>query len=105
MKTNIYMVKCGNYVKIGKAKDVQKRLSQLQIGSPQKLELIGSTFVDEAMEFYLHNKLEKYRVRGEWFVDCKEVQNEFISLQLDSINKLIDSCVIKLDKMTKRTAE
>lgn len=60
-------------VKIGVAEDqpVTKRIEQLQIGCPYKLQLIGvlrpkgKTARD--LEAEIHKDLEQDRVRGEWF--------------------------------------
>lgn len=62
-------------VKIGYAKDPQKRLKAMQTGSSEKLEIIltlqahwicqGCTDLD--IEQYLHWRFKKLRTDGEWF--------------------------------------
>lgn len=56
-------------VKIGMSKDINKRLSQLQTGSPYKLKLMGWIEVDDAkyLEKALHAKYKDRIVHGEWF--------------------------------------
>lgn len=59
---------CGA-VKIGVAKDVQRRLDNLQIGSPLGLEIVGVIPGDETLERELHERFAARRTRGEWFND------------------------------------
>ena len=58
-------------IKIGRSKDPQKRLKQLQTGNPNKLKLIAEFKGEGWKEKILHERLEKYRLEGEWFsYDC-----------------------------------
>lgn len=59
-------------IKIGKAKDVRRRLSQLQVGNPATLELLHVIPTDTArnairLEQNLHARGDQDLVRGEWF--------------------------------------
>lgn len=66
-RTYVYCIRSGCFVKIGVTDNVGRRLSQLQTGSPEPLYLVGydiGTFEDERR---LHDELEQFRVRGEWF--------------------------------------
>lgn len=68
---------CGA-VKIGVAKNVQRRLENLQIGSPSKLELVGVLPGGEDVERDLHARFSGQRRRGEWFEDVdKSVSSIF----------------------------
>ena len=72
----IYFIKCGRRVKIGIAKDVRIRLSDIQTGNPQTVSLLGvipnST---EADEMRLHHKFAEHRTgRGEWFHLSREIK-------------------------------
>lgn len=57
------------YIKIGKARDVNNRLRQLQTSNPDKLTLLHS-FPDyghrEEKEY--HTQFKAFRVSGEWFL-------------------------------------
>lgn len=55
------------FVKFGKARDVLKRLGNLQIGSPYRLKLIASADWPDAEESLIHLFLEDSHERGEWF--------------------------------------
>jgi len=47
--------------------DPRRRLSQLQTGNHEPLELIGTSHGDKADESYIHEVLHKYHLNGEWF--------------------------------------
>lgn len=57
------------YCKIGKSDNVEKRLSGLQTGNPNKLEVVTSYYSGNAVlaEKQLHRAFSKSRYRGEWF--------------------------------------
>jgi hypothetical protein len=65
--TNIYLIECDGFYKIGVAKNINARLSALQIGTPYKLNLIGSIEHVKWLEHILHGILSFYHTRGEWF--------------------------------------
>jgi hypothetical protein len=54
-------------IKIGRSKDPQKRLKQLQTGNPNKLKLIASFDRMGWREKALHEHLSKWSLEGEWF--------------------------------------
>lgn len=61
-----------DYIKIGRANDVKKRLSTLSSGCPFPLFLVDAIepkehSYDEFLEEEIHLHLKEYRVRGEWF--------------------------------------
>ncbi len=67
-----------NAIKIGKAKDIQKRIQSLQTVSPTKLQLLKTVQVmseEEAriLESSLHRKFALLRITGEWFRADKEL--------------------------------
>lgn len=57
----------GGPYKIGKADEPVTRLSDLQIGNWNKLELITEIVGGLELEAELHKKFSKKRIRGEWF--------------------------------------
>ena len=58
-------------IKIGRSKDPQKRLKQLQTGNPNRLKLIASFDGLGWQEKLIHERLKSYRLKGEWFsYDC-----------------------------------
>ena len=66
----IYIIQCHNFYKIGKTFDIEKRLSQLQVGNPYKLEMLRYIKIPEHeyAEYVLQTILFKEKwERGEWF--------------------------------------
>ena len=68
-KDNLYIIQSDltGMIKIGRSKDPAKRLNQLQTGNPNKLKLIASFEGEGWKEKNLHERLEKFRLEGEWF--------------------------------------
>lgn len=69
-KNNVYIIQCTatKLVKIGRSRQVEKRLSALNAISPTKLKLLKIFHdVDENLEVRLHNRFQKYQHKGEWF--------------------------------------
>jgi len=50
----------------------------LQIANPRKLTLLGTTGIPEKV---VHVAMATYRVRGEWFIHCKEVLDYIASVK------------------------
>lgn len=71
----IYFVQThdNEYVKVGKADDVQKRLSGLQTGSPRKLKLLAAIPGDHEQERAIHQRFSHLRTHGEWFYATPEI--------------------------------
>lgn len=65
----IYFIRAGRTpnVKIGWARDPERRLDTLQTGCPHKLHLIGFAPGTPADETDWHYRWEALRARGEWF--------------------------------------
>lgn len=86
-------------VKIGFAKNVQKRLAALQTSSPAQLELLGSIKTESSqtaryLEESLHQMFANLHIQGEWFrVDAvmleyiqSEVNCEIVSIAKHSLS-------------------
>ncbi|MDB5447631.1 MAG: Mx8p19 [Phenylobacterium sp.] len=56
-------------VKIGVASDIRSRLANLQVGSPDRLELVGVMRAKDALakEMELHGRFRADHSHGEWF--------------------------------------
>ena len=65
----IYIIRSGEYYKVGITNNVKKRLGDLQVGNPVKLEVIRAFTVHNPYlrEDMVHQALKDYHVRGEWF--------------------------------------
>ena len=65
--------KDGGNIKFGQALNVKSRFSGIQVGSPVKLELMGSVYVPTDTEAYIHEHLRDDKSHGEWFLPTTEV--------------------------------
>lgn len=68
----VYFIQCdaiGGFIKIGSARDIQRRLRTLQVGTPFAVVLVGYFWHPDAgkEEHVLHKIHALHRVRGEWF--------------------------------------
>lgn len=65
----VYLLKTGEFYKIGMTKNVQKRITTLQTATPHKIELLAYKESDNACddEKTAHKLFKDYRVSGEWF--------------------------------------
>ena len=79
----VYFAKSGNHVKIGVTNDITKRLSQLQNGTVNKIEVLLTLHGSANDEKAYHNEFKHLRIRGEWFNYTDELKK-----YIDSMNKL-----------------
>lgn len=89
----VYFIRAGNFIKIGKADNPQKRLQQLQTGSPLKMELVSVIPGGEKEEKKMHAKYAHLRANGEWFHYSPEMKEVTKRKSTDDIE--IDSPVSK----------
>ena len=79
----VYFIADGEFVKIGKANDVNQRKLSLETGNPRDLITLGTISCDSEAESYslekkLHHHFEPWHHRGEWFVVGPQIL-DFIS--------------------------
>lgn len=70
--SNVYLISDGELIKIGKANDINVRISQLQTGNASTLRPLGyircsSSVSALNVEKSIHHALKRNNVRGEWF--------------------------------------
>jgi len=92
--SNVYFIldEKSNAVKIGKANDVQDRLSKLQTGNPNQLQLLWYIPCDNTndafeLEAELHMKYESLWIKGEWFTYDESVFNQVLVEKLNTKRK------------------
>ena len=73
----LYAISDGEFIKVGYSKKPKSRVKQLQTARPKPLKLVWQTLcaysdIDaKKQERKLHRRLQKHKVRGEWFeFDC-----------------------------------
>jgi len=71
----LYFFAAPGRIKIGISKNVQQRLAE--VGSHLEAEPSVIGFVRGSIEFeqHVHRELKAFRIRGEWFRDCRKVRN------------------------------
>lgn len=70
--SNVYFITDGDFVKIGKANNVKKRLRILQTGNPKHLSIMKIIECEDCtkayeIESFLHKIMKPLRVNGEWY--------------------------------------
>jgi Meiotically up-regulated gene 113 len=65
----VYLVKCGEYYKIGRSSNIDRRMEQLAIQLPHKPEVIHviATATPPELEQFFHRNFSDKRLNGEWF--------------------------------------
>jgi hypothetical protein len=81
-----YFIRHTDYVKIGKTRNVPRRLTQFQEATPIKLEMLLVVAGDREKEF--HRLLRLHRFSGEWFHLTAEVQAFIVELRSESVEYL-----------------
>ena len=81
-ESKVYVVKCGDFVKIGRARNVEQRMRDIQSANPHTIELLFVSFGGNEVEKELHRRFAAYKHRDEWFRLEGEVA-EWIQVQRD----------------------
>lgn len=92
----VYFIKHGDAVKIGFARDVKKRVGEIQVGCSQKVELLGVCRGSMKTEKRFHQRLASDRIRGEWFSMSPAVER---TIQFLGIYK--EPTPVQVDEMTE----
>lgn len=75
-RRKIYLIQASDgSIKIGIAKNPEKRLQGLQVACPLELKLLGCWEGDSSEERRLHKKYEKSRNRNEWYHLTEEMMD------------------------------
>lgn len=75
----VYFMACENYIKIGCAGSVFKRLRDIQLCNPFPVRLLAVDATDSIaqareLERTLHKRFAMARAQREWFHDCSEIR-------------------------------
>ena len=73
-RSSVYIMECGGFYKIGYTYNPDRRLQEIQISNPFKVELIYSEEMNFArkIEAQIHDEFLNKQKRGEWFELTKE---------------------------------
>ena len=79
----VYAIRAGDYVKIGVARNVKRRLLEMQIGCPYELRIVYAWPRSDPFgyEAWLHKQLHDKHYRGEWFILTDEDLSEYDKMQ------------------------
>lgn len=82
-------------VKIGKAKNLKKRLATLRTGCPVPIEVRAAVRFTEGLEGWLHDALKDKRRDGEWFVYDEEMAEVVMCAKHGGTNGFLSFAVEK----------
>jgi hypothetical protein len=93
----VYAIRCGDYVKVGVAKNPMRRLSDLQTAVPYRLELIGLMVGGFEVEKRLHRLMAESHHRGEWF-ELNSSTRYVIDANMATSTPAVEQMYVRIEK-------
>lgn len=73
----VYFIRCeSGPIKIGRARNAEQRLAELQTGNPNALSIVATVAGGVVAERNYHAKFAEHRLRGEWFAPHPDILAE-----------------------------
>lgn len=66
-KKHLYIIRCGDYIKIGSTDNVEGRIKDLSNANPYPLEVVEVRLNEGHLEPTYHERYKHKRIHGEWF--------------------------------------
>lgn len=76
----IYLIRSGQYVKIGISECPRKRIASIQTSNPEPIELLATAPGGRELEARLHSRFANLRHNREWFHDDISIREEIARL-------------------------